>query len=140
MRHLLLTATAFAALVGAPAFAADEPEHKKEHEHEHAKDEGVAGAAVNKIDPTTGKEVDAKAGTLELKWEKKSVIVGFSSKESNEAASKADDKTKELIAEAAKTHKLIVDGKLVESKKHGDKHDEKHDEKHGDKHDEKADK
>lgn len=120
MRHLLLTATAFAALIGAPAFAADEPVHPKEHEH--AKADGVA---VNKIDPTTGKEVDAKAGTLELMWEKKPVVVGFSSKESYEAASKADDKTKDLIAQAVKTHKLIVDGKLVEMKKHEKKHDDK---------------
>jgi len=122
MRHLLLTATAFAALIGAPAFAADEPVHPKEHEHAKAD-----GAAMNKIDPTTGKEVDAKAGTLELKWDKKAVVVGFSSKESYEAASKADDKTKEMIAEAAKTHKLIVDGKLVEGKKHDEKKEKKHD-------------
>ena len=119
MRHLLLTVTAFAALIGAPAFAADEPVHPKEHEHAKAD-----GAASNKIDPTTGKEVDAKAGTLELKWEKKTVVVGFSSKESFEAASKADDKSKEMIAEAVKTHKVIVDGKLVEGKKNK-KHEEK---------------
>ena len=134
MRHLLLTATAFAALIGVPAFAADEPVHPKEHEHahEHAKAEAAAG---NKIDPTTGKEVDAKAGTLELKLNKKTVVVGFSSKESYEAASKADDKTKEMIAEAVKTHKLIVDGKLVEGKKSVKKHeDKKHEEK---KHEEK---
>ena len=126
MRHLLLTATAFAALIGAPAFAADEPTHPKDHGHEHAKADGIA---ANKIDPTTGKEVDAKAGTLELKWEKKTVVVGFSSKESFEAASKADDKTKEMIAEAVKTHKTIVDGKLVEGKKSENKKTEKHDEK-----------
>ena len=122
MRHLLLTATAFAALIGAPAFAADVPVHPKEHGHEHAK---ADAAAVNKIDPTTGKEVDAKAGTLELMWEKKPVVVGFSSKESFEAASKADDKTKDLIAQAVKTHKMVVDGKLVEMKKHDKKHDDK---------------
>ena len=128
MRHLLLTATAFAALIGAPAFAADEPVHPKEHEHAKTDAKGDAKAdavAVNKIDPTTGKEVDAKAGTLELMWEKKPVVVGFSSKESFEAASKADDKTKDLIAQAVKTHKMVVDGKLVEPKKHDKKHDDK---------------
>ncbi len=122
MRHLLLTTAALAAFAGIPAFAADEDGHGKDHTKTEA---GKEAKAVNKVDPTTGKEVDAKVDTLELKYEKKAVIVGFSSKESLEAATKADEAGKEMIAHAAKTHKLIKDGKLVEMEK-SEKHD-KHD-------------
>lgn len=120
MRHLLLTTAALAALTafaGTPAFAEEGGHDKPKTE------EGAKGKTANRVDPTTGKPVDHKVETLTIKFDKHEIVVGFSSKESYEAASKADDKTKELIAEAAKTHKVIKDGKLVEMEKH---------EKHGD--------
>ncbi len=110
MRHLLLASLTCAAVVAAPVFAADEP--AKDHpKHEAAAKEGKA---VNKLDPLTGKEVVADAGTLDLTYKKDTVTVGFSSKESLEKAKAADDKLKELIAKAAKHHQLIKDGGLVE--------------------------
>ena len=103
--RLLLLASATCALIGSPAFAGDDAA-KPAAAGEHAK-------AVNAIDPTTDKAIDAAVGTLELTWKKKTVTVGFSSKESLDKAKAADDKTKEQIAEAAKEHEYIKDGKLV---------------------------
>jgi hypothetical protein len=131
MRHVLLATATCLSLISAPAItasAADEPAHPKA---EAGKEAAKAGKAVNKLDPLTGKEVDASVDTLELSYthkkEKKTVVVGFSSKDSFEEAKKADEKKQELIAQAAEKHKLIKEGKLVEPEGH--KHDHDHDHK-----------
>jgi len=120
MRHVLLATATCLALIAAPAVtasAADAPAH------------AAAGKAINKVDPLTGKEVDATVDTLELSYthkdKKKSVVVGFSSKESLAEAKKDDEKTQALIAEAADHHKQIKDGKLVELEGHKHDHDHK---------------
>ena len=112
MRHLLLATATCLALIAAPAVtasAADAPAHA-----------ATAGKPVNKIDPLSGKDVDATVDTLELSYthkdKKKAVVVGFSSKDDLAEAKKDDEKTQALIAEAADHHKLIKDGKLVEIK------------------------
>lgn len=117
MRNLLLASATCVALLGAPAFAGDDAA-KPAVEH---------GKVANTIDPLSGKAVDEKVGTLELTWKKKAVTVGFSSKESLDKAKGSDDKTKELIAEAAKEHELIKDGKLVPSEDGEKKHHKKKD-------------
>ena len=83
----------------------------------------------------TGKEITAEAGTLELTYEKKAIVVGFSSKDSLAKAKAADDKLKALIAKGAKHHQIIKDGALIDPEgKKEEKHDqhdkhEKHDQK-----------
>ena len=119
MRHLLLASATCVALLGAPVFAGDDAA-KPATTTEHTK-------VANTIDPLTGKAVDDKVGTLELTWKKKTVTVGFSSKESLDKAKASDDKTKEQIAEAAKEHELIKDGKLVPSEDGEKKHHKKKD-------------
>jgi hypothetical protein len=115
MRHLLLASATCLALLGAPAFAGDDAKPAAEH-----------AKVANTIDPLSGKAVDEKVGTLELTWKKKTVVVGFSSKESLDKAKASDEKTKEQIAEAAKEHEIIQDGKLVDDgeKKHHKKKDQ----------------
>lgn len=125
MRQLLL-ATATLAVLGsgfASLAQAEEVTHPKPVVAKEAKDaKEVAVTAVNHIDPLSGKEVDAKIGTLELTHEKKTVIVGFSSKESLDKATAADEKVKAMIADAAVGKKLIKDGALVDIPKHEKKH------------------
>lgn len=117
MRQLLLLTATLCAFGAAPLLRADDTAPVKA---EAGKD--AAKTPVNHIDPLSGKEVDDKVGTLELAHEKKTVIVGFSSKESLAKATAADEKTKKLIADAAVEKKLIKDGALVDIPEHKKKH------------------
>ena len=112
MRSLLLATATLCAMGFAPLIQAEEVHPPKTETTKEA------AKAVNHIDPLSGKEVDAKVATLSLTLDKKSVIVGFSSKESLDKATASDEKTKAMIAEAAAGKKLIKEGALVDIPKH----------------------
>jgi hypothetical protein len=109
MRHLMLSSLTCFAVMAAPLVSAEDA-HKELPKAEAAKD----AKAVNTLDPLTGKEVVAEAGTLEMTYDKKTIVVGFSSKESLAKAKAGDEKLKALIAKGAKHHQIIKDGALTD--------------------------
>ena len=112
------------AYVAAPLVSAEDA-HKELPKAEVAKE----AKAVNTLDPLTGKEIIAEAGTLELTYEKKAIVVGFSSKESLAKAKAADEKLKALIAKGAKHHQIIKDGALTDPEGKKEEKHEKDDKK-----------
>lgn len=106
----LLLALAACALVAAPTFA-EEGKGKGE-----AKAEVKAPKAINKYCPVTGKPVDEKALTVEVKVKQgekeKAVLLAVADEASQKVVTDADEAGKALFVEAAKKQMMVKEGKL----------------------------